>query len=328
MTLPASVPVNPRKATTTIQLESTYKEEFFLPAPAPSGSTANIVFKNPGSSTANATILGVVNGSSVWFETPYEQVAMIKNGATFYCYVTVAGSSGQHLVAYGTTFRRQLTFPSPPANNLNYTDDFQRPPGQVGNRWETLVGRPEIFDNVGLFGVDKPNTVGPKHDFFSRYFMRFYQPFRDDKINIKVNLSDKGEGHTFIAICGCMDMSSYLYAHFRTTSFNNFLRLGIGTGPDIGDNINPVNLTSMTNEVSVTISKDGYPTTFRVKYNENTKKLSVTNDAGDYEHLSWTDSDGIAPHGRGYRYFGVGGRASLLNSGIQVAYISATDTGM
>lgn len=326
MSLPDYVPVNPRKSTTTIQDGSVYKEEFFLPGSAPSGATTSIQFKNAGGTSVTATINGTVSGNTVSFENPYSQVSSVKNGATFYCYVTV--SSVKHLIAYGTTFRRQLTFPSAAGNTLDYTDDFQRPAGQVGNRWETLVGRPEIFDNTGFFGNDKPNTVGPRHDFFSRYFMRFYQPFVDDKINLSFGLSDKGEGHTVVAICGSLDMSSYLYAHFYTTLTQNYVKLGIGTGPDIGNDIQPVNLTSMSSEVQATVSKDGYLTQFRLKYNENTKKLSLTNYAGTYEHVSWTDTSNIAPHGRGYRYFGIGGRASLANSGIQVGYISASATGI
>ena len=326
MSLPDYLPVNPRKATTVIQADSVYKEEFFLPGSAPSGATASIQFKNPGSSNATATINGTVSGNSVSFQNDYSQVSAVTNGATFYCYVTV--SSVKHLIAYGTTFRRQLTFPSAEASSLSYTDDFQRPAGQVGNRWVTLVGRPEIFDNTGLFGNDRPNTVGPKHDFFSRYFMRFYQPFVDDKINLRIGLSDKGAGHTVVAICGTVDMSSYIYAHFFTNLTENKIKLGIGTGPDIGDGIEPTNLTAFSSEVNATVSKDGYLSIFRIKYNETTKKLSVTNDAGTYEHVSWTDTSGIAPHGQGYRYFGVGGRASLLNSGIQVGYISASTSGV
>lgn len=324
--IPDYLPVNPRKTTTAIQKDSVYKEEFILPGIPPSGVSASIEFKNPNSQTATATVSGTISGNTVTFQNNYSQVSGVTNGAIFYCYVTVSGI--KHLIAYGTTFLRQLTFPSVSAYGVVFEDDFQRPEGEVGNNWVALVGKPKIFDNTALFGYDRPNTVGPKHDFFSRYFMRFYHPFDDDKINLRVGLSDKGEGHTFIALCGTADMSSYIYAHFHTKILQNKITLGIGTGPDIGDDAEPINLNPMSDEVDATISKNGYPTIFRIKYNESSRKLSVTNDASSYEFVSWTDGQGIAPHGLGYRYFGIGGRASLLNSGIQVSGIAASTSGV
>jgi hypothetical protein len=99
--------------------------------------------------------------------------------------------------------------------------------------------------------------------------------------------------------------------------------LGYGTGPDIGTTstssgvlqpqITPVNLT-------VPSASAG---TYKIRYDDTTGVLSLFNETATTLIASWADSGNIVPHGKGYRYFGVGGNAGFLNSGVEIAHIRA-----
>src|SRR6478752_3093383 len=161
-----NAPLVARKTVTTIQEGSLYKERFTLTYDAPYGTLARMVFKDSAGADI-VEIIALVNGYYVEFRESYDVVAEVPNGAGFYCYIQEPGSDDWEMVRYGTTFRRQLTFPNSPATATTtvvrqFEDSFQRPAGPVGGRWRTLVGRPKIYDNTEWFGLgpDHPNTVG------------------------------------------------------------------------------------------------------------------------------------------------------------------------
>lgn len=326
----SAAPMVARKSVTTIQEGSVYKERYVLPAEAPVGTTVRQEWRDSAGAVIG-DITGEVDGRYVTFRESYSEVENIPNGAGFYCYITLPGEgTDEHMVRYGTTFRRQLSFPHSPAITpetvvRRYSDNFQRPPGQVGGKWRIMVGRPIIQENQDIFSADKPNTVGPDFAFYSRYYMRYYQPFNGDSVELRFTALDRGEGFLMLTICGSADASSFLYIGISTDLFhNNKAILGYGTGPDIGGILSPVNLYAQTTPVSVPVY-DKTLANFRARYDDVTKELALYNSDLSTKYCHWTDDGDLIPHGKGYRYFGIGGRSGLVNGGCQVAYVEAQD---
>lgn len=326
-----SVPMVARKSITTIQEGSVYKERYVMPVALPSGSTARQEFRD-SSGASVGEITGTVDGSYVWFERPYTDVTAVPNGAGFYCYVHLPTDAvgAEHMVRYGTVFRRQLSFPDSPATALQnlprrYDDDFQRPAGAVGGRWAVLVGQPRIFDNTEWFtGIDHPNSVGPQYDFFDRYYMRYYVPFASDSVTLSLSATKKGNGFTFVTLCTSSTASSFLYAGFDAGA--NKVELGYGTGPDIGTWLGTRTvLQPQITPVNLTVPGNSGMGTYKLRYDDVTKVLGLYNDDYTAEYASWADAGNIVPHGKGYRYFGIGGNSTIFDSGVQVAYIKAQD---
>lgn len=106
------VPKVARKTVTVIQQGSVYKEEYRLPTAAPTGTTARLEWRN-SSGGLITQINGTVSGNLVSFRASYSAVASVPDGAGFYCYVHLPtdASGDEHMICYGQTFRRQLTFP-------------------------------------------------------------------------------------------------------------------------------------------------------------------------------------------------------------------------
>ncbi|AYB70694.1 hydrolase [Mycobacterium phage JoieB] len=314
------------KQITTIQEGSAYKERWTaMPSdPWPAGATARQEFLDSAGGVITELIADEVTANYISFRNPYEDVAAVPNGAGFRCYITDPSEDdlGEQLVRYGTVFRRQLTFPNSPSEQIVYepkrfTDTFQRPPGRLGGKWVNLLGRPQINSN----GTGKPNSVGPDVPFFSRYFTRYYVPFNGDSVLCSISAYRKGTGETLVALCCNSDGSSYLYARFDGDQ--NKLQLGIGHGTDIlfGANLEPV-----VEDVSLTVpGTSGQPGNYKVRFDEATKEFAFYNDDMTEKLSSWVDEDDLVPHGKGYRYFAIAAQAGLVTSGVQIAYISAAN---
>lgn len=317
-----------RKTVTHIQDGSRYRDRFHAGTTFPPGSTVRQIFKD----SAGADIVeidGTIDGKFVVFDVPYDDISAVPNGAGFYTYVHYTDTDDDQMARYGSVFRRELTFPNSPASASStvvrrFSDSFQRPAGALGGRWKTLVGQPVIFDNTPWFGLgeDFVNTVGPQFNFFASYFCYYYQPFNADTVEIAFSACKKGQAQTIVTLCQTSSASSYLYAGFNGTT--NKVELGYGTGPDIGPpgfptgvlqpQITPVNLTVPT-----------LPDLGRyvLRYDDATGALTLYNSDKTSTICSWTDDDNIVPHGKGARYFGIGGNALILDSGVQLAEIEA-----
>lgn len=318
------------KTITTIQEGSAYKERWVCnPSdPWPTGSTARQEFLDSSGAVVAELVAESVDSHYIVFRNPYEDVAAVPNGAGFRCFITDPASEvGEEMVRYGTVFRRQLFFPHSPSQvstfePKRYSDTFQRPPGALGGKWKNLLGRPKIFANTEWFGLgeDHPNTVGPEFNFFSRYFTRYYVPFNGDSIDLSISVADKGSGNTVVALSCNSDGSSYLYAMFHSSGTNQ-VSLGIGHGTDItvGANMEqrvaPVNVTVPTKDL----------VNFKMRYDEATKEFGFYNEDYTTKITSWVDLDDEVPHGKGYRYFAFAGSSTILDSGVQVGYISAAN---
>lgn len=319
-----------RKSVTTIQEGSVYKERYTLSQAQPDGTTARQVFFD-SAGVPLAEIFGEVDGRTITFANPYADVAVVPNAAGFYCYIQRSDDSldDEHMVRYGSVFRRQLTFPSSPSLSVNTTikvfkDNFQRPAGPVGGRWSVLVGKPRIFDNTEWFGLgeDHPNTVGPDHNFFDRYYMRYYQPFNGDTLDLTVSATKKGNGTTIVSVCGNSTGTSYLYLAFNGA--DDTVELGVGHSPDIGSILSPSDaLEAKTSPVDLEVPGDDGLGTYKLRFDDITKTISFYNADYTVKYLDWVDVDDEVPHGKGYRYFSIGGRAGVFNSGVQLAYIEA-----
>lgn len=319
-----------RKTVTHIQTGSAYKDRFTLPFAPDPGSTVREAFFDSTGAQVQDDIVGSIDGRYLEFRTAYENVQEVPNGATFYVYLNNGGDAadGEDMAFYGSVFRRENVFPDNPAISPNtvvrqFSDDFQRPAGAVGGRWKVLVGQPRIFDNTEWFGLgdDHPNTVGPNYNFFSRYFMYYYQPFNDDSVELSISATKKGSGKTIVTLAQNSSASSYLYVGFN--GGNNTVELGYGNSPDIGTVLLPSGaLEPQITPVSLTVpGNDGYGT-YKIRYDDVTGKLSFFDE--DYTLIcDWSDDDSVVPHGKGCRYFGLGGNSSVLDSGVQLAYIKA-----
>lgn len=329
--MPAPVKYVARKTVTYVQQDSAYKDRFTLPFTPDPGSTARIQFFDSAGAQIQGDIDGVINGRHIEFRTEYANVAQVANGALFYVYLDTGDAEGEDMAFYGTVFRRQHVFPDNPATTDNtvvklFEDSFQRPAGALGGRWKTLVGQPVIFDNVDWWGLgpDHANTVGPLFTFFSQYFCFYYTPFNDDSVQLSVSLIKKGTGKTIISLCQNSTATSYLYVGFD--GLLNTVELGIGHSPLIGPILLPsLALDPQIEPVSHTVPSDpdGTMGTYKIRYDEVTRTLSLFEADGTSLICDWVDTDAFAPHGAGYRYFGIGGNSGLLDSGVQLAYIRA-----
>lgn len=326
MTLPA-IPLVARRTITTIQEGSVYKERFILPHAIDSSSDVRMEFKD-SSGAIVAEIEGEVNatyGHYIEFMVPYAEVETVPNGAGFNCYISLPDDSvgDEHMIRYGTVFRRQLSFPDSPATSFEnlprvYEDNFQRPAGSPGGRWKYLVGQPQLV-NSGLLGI-LSTLLSFLFSFYQAFFMRYYVPFSGDTITLNTTLVKAGAGKTAIAIACSSDGSSYLAAVFDGGA--NTVQICRGLGPDLSVS---GNLIAESAAVSLTIATGGTGTQIKMRYDEVTKTLGVYNNNYTTEYVSWTDSADEVPHGKGYRYFAIGGTTSSEYLGIQVAYIKAQD---
>jgi hypothetical protein len=316
------------KTITTIQEGSIYKERWVCNSsdPWPADSTARMEFLDSAGGVIAEVVATSVDSHYINFRNTYEEVAAVPNGAGFRCYLTDPADLGEQMVRYGTVFRRQNFFPHSPAQLRTYepkrfTDSFQRPPGALGGKWKNLLGRPKIFANTEWFGLgeDHPNTVGPEYNFFSRYFTRYYVPFNGDAIDLSISVADKGPGRTLVALSCNSDGSSYLYAQFNSASGNK-VSLGFGHGVDINT---PV-LEPKTASVDISIPALDLAN-YKLRYDPATKEFAFYNDDYTTKYVSWVDVDDEVPHGKGYRYFAIAGNSDILNSGVQIGYISAAD---
>jgi hypothetical protein len=317
----SALPTVARKTVTHIQDGSRYRDWYGLGTFLPVGSTVRRVFLDSAGAQL-AEVIGEINGRRAEFDVDYAEVEVVPNGAGFYTYVTVDGEDGETMLCYGTVFRRELTFPDSPAQSSStvvkqYEDSFQRPQGQLGGRWKKLVGQPMIFDNG-----DAPNTVGPNFNFFTSYFAYYYQPFNSDTVELAISATKKGNGKTIVTLCQTANASSYLYLGFNGGS--NTAELGFGTGPDIGPVGFPTSvLQPQVTGLAVTVPGSNVLAKYILRYDDDTKKLSFYNEDKTVLIGEWEDSGNLVPHGRGARYFGIGGNAGLFDSGVQVAFIKA-----
>ena len=332
--MPAPAKLVARKTVTYVQEGSAYKDRWTLPFDVDLGTTARLVFLDSSGAQIGSDNTGTIEGRYLSFRAPYEAVAEVPNGALFYVYLNFGGSNldGEDMLLYGSVFRRQHVFPDNPAISPTtvvklFEDDFNRPAGAVGGRWKVLVGRPRIFDNTEWFGLgaDHPNTVGPEYTFFASYFMYYYVPFNDDSVELSVSATDKGPGKTIITLCQNSSASSYLYVGFDSSDDPETIELGYGTGPDIGSILIPSGVLEPQIDPpgEIDIPGNSGMATFKIRYDDSTGKLGVYSDDYTTEYASWVDEGNIVPHGKGYRYFGVGGNSGLVNSGVQIANLRA-----
>jgi hypothetical protein len=330
--MPAPVKLVAQKTVTYIQQDSVYKDRFTLPFDPEPDSTVRQIFLDSSGAQIQDDIVGTINGRYVEFREPYSAVEQVPNGALFYTYLNWGGDDpdGEDMLRYGSVFRRQHVFPDNPAITSTtvvklFEDSFQRPAGAVGGRWKVLVGQPRIFDNTEWFGLgeDHPNTVGPNYNFFSRYFMYFYAPFNDDSVELSISATKKGNGKTVVSLCQNSSASSYLYVGFDGE--DNTVELGIGHEPDLGSAIAPNGdaLEPKITPVALTIPGDDGYGTYKIRYDDVTKTLSLYNSDMTALICDWADEANEVPHGKGYRYFGLGGNSGLLDSGVQLAYVRA-----
>ena len=322
------------KTITTIQADSIYKERWTANPgdPWPANSQAHMQFLDSSGGVIADIEAESVDSRYITFRRPYADVAEVPNGAGFRCFLSdPAEPIGEHMVRYGSVFRRENFFPHSPSEVVTFepkkfTDTFQRPPGRIGNRWTNLLGQPNIYSNKNPFyeNDDLPNSLGTNYNFFSRYFTRYNWAFAGDSIELSVSALDKGNGKTMIAICSNSDGTSFLGAMINSASSTETVTLGIGHGVDINVGANFEPMTGAFAAPVPFVSNAVAPANYKMKFDEATKTFGFYTDTWS-PIVEWTDDDDLVPHGRGYRYFAIAANSGLIDSGVQLTYISASD---
>lgn len=280
----------------------------------PTPATVHTVFYDTAGGTI-ADIAGTVTSTEITFDVDPAEVDIVPAGAHFETFV-VTDDGKNHQIRYGQVIRKEAYFANRPATDtsavaLQFRDNFYARTGLVGSKWVPVLGKPTIFDNSD---DGDPNGVGPHIALFVDAAMRFYAPLNSDSITLSFNLLNPGAGKTGLVVCSNADMTSYLYAMYESGISNNYIHIGMGTGP--------ITMLDQVPTISHTVADN---TNYKLRYDDLTKKLSLLNADMTSEFGSWVDEDELVPHGPGYRYFGANWQASLLSSGIQITSISAQD---
>ncbi|WP_301119574.1 LtfC-like domain-containing protein [Mycolicibacterium fortuitum] len=280
----------------------------------PTNATVHTIFYDTAGGTI-ADIAGTVTPTAITFDVDPSEVDIVPAGAHFETFV-VTEDGKNHQIRYGQVIRKEAYFANRPATDtsavaLQFRDNFYARTGLVGSKWVPVLGKPTIFDNSG---AGKPNGVGPHMTLFVDAAMRYYAPLNSDTATLSFNVLNPGAGKTGIVLCSNADMSSYLFAMFETGIANNYLHMGVGQGP-----------IALIDEVTKVPHITADNANYKLRYDDQTKKLVLLNSDMTSELITWTDSDEIVPHGPGYRYFGANWQASLASSGVQLTSISAQD---
>lgn len=311
-----------QKTITTLQEGSVYIEEWNAPVgdpwPTGPGVSAHQEFLD-SSGQIIIDINGEVTARTVKFSEPPEAMQQVPNGAGFRTFVVDA--DGPHCIRYGTVFRRQLTFADPPSNApggafvpKRFTDDFNRPNGAIGGQWVPMPWGAGI--NQG--GTNNLKGVGPIIPGVPFYGVRYYAPFASDAIEVSLSVTDKGGQPTswcaVVTACNS-DGSKFQYVQFKP---NDTVNMGVGNAPNLAG------LDPQVDDQVITIPT-GSLLNLKLRYDPATKTYGLYSSNYGEEFISWTDEDDVAPHGRGFRYFGIIGDTAAATGGVQIGYISGAD---
>ena len=265
---------------------------------------------------------GEVAANEITFSIPPEDIDVVPAGAPYETFLT-DGEGIVTMLRYGQVIRRQASFFTPRATEfaheaLQFRDNFYNRKGNPGPKWFTTFGRPTIHDNTA---IGLPNGVGALFPtvggitFTVQAAMRYYRPLNTDSYIVSFNMIFPDPGDTAIVVGSNTAMTSYSYVWFTSTGK---LRMGSGTGP--------VTMVQQVSEVTHTFVNN---TNYKLRYDNDTRKLALLNSAMTTELISWTDSTGSMPRGEGYRYFGMNFQDFAIlqfqTRGPQITQISAQD---
>lgn len=261
------------------------------------------------------TIDGDVTTSAITFDIDPDEVDRIPAGAGFETFL-IDGQGRPIKLRYGQVIRHEAMFFNTPAQDrrnyaLQFADDFYARTGLVGSKWVVIAGKPTIFDNSD---DGDPNGVGPHRVFGAKAAMRYRAELNTDSFLMSVTLLNPGAGKT--ALFGCADatLNSGLFVMFESGIGNNYIHIGAASGP--------YTLTDQVADIPHTVESG---TNYKIRYDDDTKLLTVLNSDLTETLGQWEDAAGLVPHGKGYRHFGASWQASLLSSGVQLSSISMQD---
>ncbi|MCX2931414.1 hypothetical protein ORI20_14105 [Mycobacterium sp. CVI_P3] len=265
-----------------------------------------------------ATIEGDVAADAIRFDVDPEEVDIVPAGAQYETFLEDNQGKKRQL-RYGQVIRKQANFFNDPLRVtgnrvLQFKDNFSNRVGLVGSKWFVLYGKPVIHDNSG---ASNPNGVGPNHSLFYKAAMRFYAPLNSDTVTLSFNLLNPGPGTLGIAVSSDATMSSYRSISFVSDTVvpaNNKVYAASGKG-----------IFTRTNQVPSVAHTIVDNTNYKLRYDDDTKRLALLESDMVTEIIGWTDEDGIVAVGPGHRYFDITWEASATSTGPQVTTISAQD---
>lgn len=289
--------------------------------PWPADGDAYIVFTDTSGGQLAQIYADTVTAEAINFIAGPDQVDPIPAGANFEIFVV--GDDGPVKIRYGIVLRREVQFLDSPATQeqtvaLQFTDTF--PTLGLRSNW-IKFDTPVVHSNGSL-----PNSVGVDPVLLgeSSAAMRWDQELNSDTVRMKVRLLDLHQtvlGSDFARTCAIVTadqrFTTGLAVEFFSSHQDSLATLRLCTL-----NGGPTSPTYVTAAVHNVIPDNG---DYTVYYDASGDTISVYAGSDTTPIASWNDDLHRAPHGPGYRHFGVSWHNSQSNNGIQLTYIAAKD---
>ncbi|MCX8559766.1 hypothetical protein OS122_02485 [Mycolicibacterium mucogenicum] len=278
----------------------------------PSDASATAVFSD-SSGAVLATVDLDVQPDGIYPDVDATVMDAVPAGANFV--ITLETNDATNSIRYGQVIRKDPFYAgavAAAANSLSLSDNMQRP--ALGSKYVPILGSSKMVDNSGL-SLPK-GLAANSSPFAARYWTEAYT----DSVEIGVtvlNLSPTQQSSLGIVFSADIGFASGLCVQLNAGASGS-------RNTHIGTLSAPTALIDEVAPVADTVANLDY---YLIRYVESTQLVSVyKNQALDTPLISWADTTGIVPKGKGYRNIGVVmQRSSGSATGIQVTSLTARD---